>query len=78
MTNSFGRKIKNNFSLTFKKDEEKIKLFLNEQVCPSAYLKQLIMEDMLKQSKGSIVDDYKIEVNNKTEDISGFDFALED
>lgn len=78
MTNSFGRKIKNNFSLTFKKDEEKIKLFLNEQVCPSAYLKQLIMEDMLKQSKGSIVDDYKIEVNNKTEDISGFDFSLED
>ena len=36
MTNSFGRKIKNVFSLTFKKDEEKIKLFLNEQVCPSA------------------------------------------
>ena len=78
MTNSFGRKIKNTFSLTFKKDEEKIKLFLNEQVCPSAYLKQLIMEDMLNQSKKSIVEDYKIEVNNESDDISGFDFSLED
>jgi hypothetical protein len=78
MTNSFGRKIKNVFSLTFKKDEEKIKLFLNEQVCPSAYIKDLIVQDMLKQSKNNVVDDYKIEVNNETEDISGFDFSLED
>jgi hypothetical protein len=78
MTNSFGRKIKNVFSLTFKKDEEKIKLFLNEQVCPSAYIKDLIVQDMLKQSKNNVVDDYKIEVNSETEDISGFDFSLED
>ena len=78
MTNSFGRKIKNVFSLTFKKDEEKIKLFLNEQVCPSAYIKDLIVQDMLKQSKNNVVYDYKIEVNNETEDISGFDFSLED
>ena len=64
--------------MTFKKDEEKIKLFLNEQVCPSAYIKDLIVQDMFKQSKNNVVDDYKIEVNNETEDISGFDFSLED
>lgn len=44
--NSWGRKIKDIFSVTFKKDEEHIKLYLNEQAAPAAYIKELILKDM--------------------------------
>ncbi len=78
MENSFGRKIKNNFSITFKKDEEAIKLYLNEQISPSAYIKRLILEDM---RKGSDVVDTKTNISSdKVEenfDIKSFDFDLE-
>lgn len=62
--NSFGRKIKDNFSLTFKKDEEAIKLFLNEQVAPTAYLKKLILEDMVKSNVDTIKEKYNDDNNN--------------
>lgn len=45
--NSWGREIKDKFSLSFKKDEEDIKLFLNEQPSPVEYLKVLVRKDML-------------------------------
>jgi hypothetical protein len=79
MENSFGRKIKNNFSITFKKDEEAIKMHLNEQISPSAYIKRLILEDM---RKGTGIVDNKTNIisSNKEEesfDIKSFDFDLE-
>lgn len=45
-TNSWGRKIKNIISVTFKKDEDDLKLFVNEQPNPADYLKMLIAKDM--------------------------------
>jgi hypothetical protein len=79
MENSFGRKIKNNFSITFKKDEEAIKMHLNEQISQSAYIKRLILEDM---RKGTDIVDNKTNIisSNKEEesfDIKSFDFDLE-
>ncbi|HSQ88706.1 hypothetical protein [Romboutsia sp.] len=47
--NSWGRKIKDIISLTFKKDEEDIKLFLNEQSAPAAYIKELVRREMLNE-----------------------------
>ncbi len=44
--NSWGREIKEKFSVSFKKDEEDIKLFLNEQPSPVEYLKVLVRKDM--------------------------------
>lgn len=81
MENSFGRKIKNNFSVTFKKDEEKLKLWVNEQVVPAAYIKQLILDDMNKKENHVTV---KNEIENKTEDkeenrsFSNFDFDFDE
>lgn len=45
-TNSWGRKIKDIISVTFKKDEEDLKTFLNEQPNPADYIKMLIAKDM--------------------------------
>lgn len=44
--NSWGREIKDKFSVSFKKDEEDLKLFLNEQPSPVEYLKVLVRKDM--------------------------------
>lgn len=44
--NSWGRKIKDVISVTFKRDEEDLKAFLNEQPNPADYLKMLIAKDM--------------------------------
>ena len=49
--NSWGREIKEKFSVSFKKDEEDIKLFLNEQPSPVEYLKVLVRKDMWMFSK---------------------------
>lgn len=49
--NSWGREIKEKFSVSFKKDEEDIKLFLNEQPSPVEYLKVLVRKDMGMFSK---------------------------
>lgn len=77
MENSFGRKIKNNFSVTFKKDEEAIKLHLNEQISPAAYIKRLILEDMKKNSN-IVVTKTSNPVESKEDfDIKDFDFDLE-
>lgn len=45
-TNSWGRKIKDVISVTFKKNEDDLKFFLNEQPNPADYLKMLIAKDM--------------------------------
>lgn len=45
-TNSWGRKIKDVISVTFKKDEADIKAFLNEQPSPADYIKMLVIKDM--------------------------------
>lgn len=45
-TNSWGRKIKDAISVTFKKDEADIKAFLNEQPSPADYIKMLVIKDM--------------------------------
>ena len=45
-TNSWGRKIKDVISVTFKKDELDIKAFLNEQPSPTDYIKMLVIKDM--------------------------------
>ena len=45
-TNSWGRKYKDIFSVTFKKDEDALKAFLNEQPNPVDYLKMLASKDM--------------------------------
>ena len=49
--NSWGREIKEKYSVSFKKDEEDIKLFLNEQPSPVEYLKVLVRKDMGMFSK---------------------------
>lgn len=72
--NSFGRKIKDCFSVTFKKDEDLIKLWLNEQVSPVSYIKQLILNDMQKNEEKKEVTTQK---TMKT-DYSNFNFNMED
>ena len=64
--------------ISFKERIDDIEIYNWIEEKSSAYIKDLIVQDMLKQSKNNVVDDYKIEVNNETEDISGFDFSLED
>ena len=73
--NSWGRDIKEKFSVSFKKDEEDIKLFLNEQPSPVEYLKVLVRKDMLKDDNNlnnkdnienkNIEKENNIEINNK-------------
>lgn len=55
--NSWGREIKEKFSVSFKKDEEDIKLFLNEQPSPVEYLKVLVRKDMagIKMSTNKVI-----------------------
>lgn len=77
MENSFGRKIKNNFSVTFKKDEEAIKLHLNEQISPAAYIKRLILEDMKKNSNIVVTKTSNPVESEEDFDIKDFDFDLE-
>ena len=77
MENSFGRKIKNNFSVTFKKDEEAIKLHLNEQISPAAYIKRLILEDMKKNSNIVVTKTSKPVESKEDFNIKDFNFDLE-
>ncbi|MGL5652132.1 MAG: hypothetical protein ACRDDE_10265 [Paraclostridium sp.] len=69
-TNSWGRKIKDVISVTFKRDEEDLKAFLNEQPNPADYLKMLIAKDM-KNITFSIppqgtVNEVKVEVKEES------------
>lgn len=69
-TNSWGRKIKDVISVTFKRDEEDLKSFLNEQPNPADYLKMLIAKDM-KNITFSIppqgtVNEVKVEVKEES------------
>ena len=58
-------------------DEEAIKLHLNEQISPAAYIKRLILEDMKKNSH-IVVTKTSNPVESKEDfDIKGFDFDLE-
>lgn len=60
-TNSWGRKIKDVISVTFKRDEDNLKAFLNEQPNPADYLKMLVAKDM-KNIKCSIPEQVTSEV----------------
>lgn len=71
--NSFGRKIKDCFSVTFKKDEDLIKLWLNEQVSPVSYIKQLILNDMQKSEEKKATTQKTMKT-----DYSNFNFNMED
>lgn len=71
--NSFGRKIKDCFSVTFKKDEDLIKLWLNEQVSPVSYIKQLILNDMQKSEEKKVTTQKTMKT-----DYSNFNFNMED
>lgn len=72
--NSFGRKIKDCFSVTFKKDEDMIKLWLNEQVSPVSYIKQLILNDMKQKEQ-----EKEVTVQTKSKnDYMNFNFNMED
>ena len=63
--NSWGRKLKNQISVTFKSDEEMIKKYINEKLDPSAYIKELLLKDMqiLKDNK-IILNEYEHNDNN--------------
>lgn len=74
--NSFGRKIKDCFSVTFKKDEDMIKIWLNEQVSPVSYIKQLILNDM--KSKEENCANVNTNTYNSTNHYSNFNFNMED
>lgn len=73
-TNSWGRKIKDIISVTFKKDEEDLKSFLNEQPNPADYIKMLIAKDMKNINfciKHQIVSKEEVEhsITEKKQDI---------
>lgn len=74
--NSFGRKIKDSFSVTFKKDEDIIKNWLNEQISPTSYIKQLILDD-IKRKENNINDTTAIN-NNEEVDYFNFNIDMED
>lgn len=72
-TNSWGRKIKDVISVTFKKDEDNLKAFLNEQPNPADYLKMLVAKDMKnikfsipKQVTSEVMVEDKDELNQKS------------
>lgn len=71
--NSWGREIKEKFSVSFKKDEEDIKLFLNEQPSPVEYLKVLVRKDMGMFSKNinpiKPIENNIEDIENNIEDI---------
>lgn len=72
--NSWGREIKDKFSVSFKKDEEDIKLFLNEQPSPVEYLKVLVRKDMGIFNKSKLVEPFE----NNVEDKKDTDIELSD
>lgn len=56
--NSWGREIKDKFSVSFKKDEDDLKLFLNEQPSPVEYLKVLARKDMMERKSNTVSMDH--------------------
>lgn len=79
-TNSWGRKIKDIISVTFKKDEEDLKAYLNEQPNPADYIKMLIAKDMKNINfciQPQIIDKDEV-THSTTENKQDIDMKLSD